>query len=207
MNKKLLITFFLFIYLFNNHCLSANKDTLKWSVSIGYGIELSDSYMGHNGSSKIPDFASYYSAKLSVQKKWYGANAYFGILKNTYTVKHYDYIYEFKIPDMVEGYIAGINAAIYPVMNKYIEVEFDLGLNYININNLMCYSWSYQVSDGKLLDARYDLVKESGFGLNYGMALKFPIYKRLKVNTFIKFPKTENSTLFLAGIGVTYNLN
>lgn len=207
MNKKLLVTFFLFSYFFNNHCLRANQDTLKWSITIGYGIELSDSYMGHNGSSNIPDFASYYSAKLSMQTRWYGANAFFGILKNTYTVKHYDYTYEFEIPDMVEGHIAGINAAIYPLKNKYIEVELDLGLNYINVNNLQCYSWSYQVNDGKLLFARYNLIKQSGFGINYGLALNFPVYKRLKVNAFIKFPKTKDFTHFLAGIGMSYSLN
>lgn len=207
MKIKFIIAFIFLSFSLNSLCLIANQDTLKYSITIGYGIELSDSYKGHNGSSKIPDFASYYSAKLSVQKKWYGANAYFGILKNTYTVKHYDYIYEFEIPDMVEGHIAGINAAIYPIINKYIEVEFDLGLNYININNLICYSWSYQVSDGKLLDARYKLMKHSEFGLNYGLALNMPIFKHIKINAYINFVNSDNFTHYLTGIGVNYNLN
>jgi hypothetical protein len=202
-----LLLFFLY-----GECDGINRDSTIFFVNVGYGLDLCDTYTGINFKKGIPDFASLYSAKFGIIRKWYGGSIYYGVYKNTYRLKHFDSVYEFVIPDMVEGQLSGIDFAIHPIRGGLFGVSVEVGMGHAKFNNLQCNSWRYQVVGGSpvLIDTRYILNKYSGFFFSYGLTLSFAI-RRIRVSPYFKVfeqkPVEEGTQLITTGIELNYYIN
>lgn len=207
MKKPHYFTLTLVLWLITTNSLGNPSDSLKHYFRIGYGLDLSDSYMGVYTKENKNNYSSFYSVQYSVSKGWYGGNVYFGIYKNTYKTNHIDNIYDFYFPNMVEGQIAGFNLSIFPVNSKNLGISVDLGLCYIKLNNLYCNSWEYIVINGqpKVLNARYIFDAESGFGFSYGISLSLPVYRNIRINPYFRVPEVRGIPVILAGCELNYN--
>lgn len=208
MVRRLIIVLITFVLL-GNSGYSKTIDSLRYSIGIGYGVDLFDSYWGNDPGRKTPELPLYYSTILNVSKGWYGVNMYYGIYKSTYNNIKEDNSIEFKIPDMVEGTISGINGVIYPIDNKYLKFALEAGVSYTNLNSLKCSSWQYSVINGvpMLHNARYRLYTDSGFGFSYGASLDVRIYKSLYFNPYFRTSKRETGSSFIVGLSLNYSIN
>ncbi|QKG79501.1 hypothetical protein [Tenuifilum thalassicum] len=169
MQKILLLTIFV-ISISKNQTFSQNKS--KWSVGLGYNLELTDSYSGINNSTGKRTFAQFITPSLYFKKDWYGANFDVDYFNIKYNVNHFYLPFEFIIPDYLKGVILKLGTNIYPIDGKIFSLELNGGLYHAILSNKICNSVTF-LTTGELLEKHYIVKKISTTNFYYGATMIF----------------------------------
>lgn len=192
------------------HCNANQADSLRYSISFNYGVDLSDSYMGTSKNGKKRDRANLFSIETELQKRWLGLSALFNIYRNsTYIPTITSSGHNIYIPEMSDGSFLGAMGHIIPIDNKKIMVKIKLGAIYGSIDKLQCSAYTYQIiNDKAILDkAEYTKLNSAGFGFSYGLNILIPIKKNFSFNSYFRMDdfNTSGMTFVNAGLGINYN--
>ena len=181
-------------------------DSLKYSVSLNYYRDLSDTYDGGN----------LLSGEIRVTRLWYGAAVSCGFFQS-HSVFKYTIIVEetgrsLTIPfDELSTMSAGsFSFLVTPVKNKVLNVSLVLGFAISKAKSLQFhdveYSYSFKDEKYNYLYKNYELVKATHLGIQFGLDLTFSVTKRLGLQVTSRIQDLSNGgTFFFIGSGVRFN--
>ncbi len=182
-------------------------DSLKYSFSLNYYKDLSDTYSGGN----------LLSGEFAISRSWYGASISYGHFQS-HTTSIYQILIEevnktFEIPTdeisiMQMGSLSGL---LIPIQKKWITTELVFGvvLGKAQSSRFKNAIYSYNVSEEKFtyLYKDYELVKNTHFGYQAGIniTLNFSQKIGLQLNSRIQHLSNGGSFFFI-GTGLRFNL-
>jgi hypothetical protein len=183
------------------------SDTLKYSISINYYIDLSDTYDGGN----------LLNAEAKITKSWFGASISFGHFQSYSIFEYRVHVDELEktliIPfDEVSIMKTGsISLIINPIKTESFETELVIGFvsSFAKSSQFhdVEYSYSLQTNSFNYLYKNYELIKRSHLGYQLGLSVTYyPLKKAgLQINTRIQ-DLNNGGTFFFVGGGLCFRL-
>lgn len=182
-------------------------DSLKYSFSVGFYRDLSDTYHGGN----------LYSGDFKIAKSWYGAVIQFGCFQSSASLN-----YDVTIEDINKTFSIPINELsimrngsfsflVEPVKYKLVSADLIFGLVYAKSQStqINTVSYSYSFADEKFiyLYRDYSLIKKTHFGYQAGFDIKFYLSKSIGLELKSRIQDMSNGgAFFFLGGGLCINL-
>lgn len=207
--RTLFFKIVLLLFIFPTLILSGQtkKDSLNYSISINYLIDLSDTYGG----------GEMFTGEFSVSKSWYGLNFGYG-----HFLSQSDFIFmipieeaglnlEIPFEEMAIMKMGTLSITIMPVKNKWFSTELIVGTAYAQAK-WSCFKgveYTYDTNEQKFtsLSKDYQLINKTHFGYQVGTNLSFYLTKFLNLQLQIKMQDLSNGgTFFFLGGGLSFKI-
>ena len=202
--KRLVLSLILLLVL---SPVGRSMDSLKYSISMNYYKDLSDTYGG----------GYLYAGEFGLTNSWYGACISFGHFQS-HTIFNYSISIEeisksINIPfDEVTIMKTGsLSAKLIPIQTRLLTTELLFGLSFGSAKNSRFNSvdYSYSLINNKFnyLYKDYKLVKRNHFGYQVGINISLLITKKFGLQVNSRMQDLNNSgTFFFVGGGLCFRL-
>lgn len=187
--------------------LSVNsQDTLKYSLSLNYSKDMSDTFGG--GSILCSDFL--------ISKTWYGGGLIFGLFQS-HKAMNYQISLEdsqtFDIPfdELATMQIGSVYGIMTPIQKGPFKIDILLGAALGKSKNL-CFrsiSYTYNTNDKILtsVEKDYYFIDKTHIGYHTGINVSFNFFKGIGVQlTSRLFDLSNGGTFFFVGGGLIFNI-
>jgi hypothetical protein len=202
--RKLLLLLMLF---YGMSILLKGNDTINFSISLNYQMDLSDTYGGGN----------LFSTEFTIYRSWYGAKMAFGYFQSQSTfIFQFPYeevgqIIKIPVPEMSIMKIGIISGFIRPVKKSWLTADLSFGTAFGRARNLYLKEIAYEYSlvDNKFtyLNRDYQLVIINHFGYQVGVDITFHLSKRIGLQANAKvYDLSHGGAFFFVGTGLCLRL-
>jgi len=207
MRNNFLRIFILFFFIITISAQTKGNDSLKYSFSIGFYRDLSDTYHG----------GSLFSGEFKAAKSWYGAVIQFGCfqssasLKYEITIENINKTFSIPIDELSIMRNGSFSFLVEPLKHKLISADLIFGLVYAKSQstqiNTVSYSYSFADESFIYLYRDYSLIKKTHFGYQAGIDIKFHLSKSIGLELKSRIQDLSNGgTFFFLGAGICINL-
>lgn len=205
--KKISVLLYALLILSNFVYAESGRDTLKYSISINYYKDLSDTYDGGN----------LFSSEFCITKSWFGASISFGHFQS-YSIFEYkvnvDELEKTLIIPFDEVSImktGSISLIISPIKTTKFETDIIIGFvsGFAKSSQFhdVEYSYSFQTNSFNYLYKNYELVKRTHTGYQIGFNISFLIFQKLGLQLNTRIQELNNGgTFFFVGGGLCFRL-
>jgi len=202
--RKLLLLVMLF---YGMSIVLKGNDSTKFSISLNYYLDLSDTYGG----------GQLFSTEFTISRSWYGVKMAFGFFQSQSTfLFQFPYeevrqIIEIPIPEMSIMKIGTISGFIRPVQKNWVTADFNFGAAFGKAKSLYLKELEYEFDLGEnkftYLNKDYQLVNKNHFGYQVGVDITFYLSKRfgLQVNAKVH-DLSHGGAFFFVGAGLCFKL-
>jgi len=202
--KSTLIVFLLFLF---QSVLIKGNDSINYSISLKYSLDLSDTYGG----------GQLFTGEFTISKLWYGGKINFGHFQSQYSslfkvpYEEIGQTLEIYIPEMAIMKIGTISGFVRPVKNKWITADLIFGGVY---GRSRCFylkeiEYEYSIPEQKFIRLMkdYQLVKRNHFGYQVGIDVSFYVLKKagLQINARIQ-DLSNGGAFFFVGGGLCFRI-
>jgi hypothetical protein len=209
--KTIALKIYLLIYALTGFANVVNADsvmdTLKYSISIDYAIDLSDTYDGGN----------LLNTEVKITKSWFGASISFGHFQSHSIFEYRVHVDELEktliIPfDEVSIMKTGsISLIINPIKRESFETELVIGFvgGFAKSSQFhdVEYSYSLQTNSFNYLFKNYELIKRSHLGYQVGLNIICYPFKKVGLQLYTRIQDLNNGgTFFFVGGGLCFRL-
>jgi hypothetical protein len=181
------------------------NDSINYSISLNYYIDLSDTYGGGN----------LFSGEFTISRSWYGGKLMFGHFQSQYSFlfkvpyEEIDQTLEIPVQEMSFMQIGSISGFIRPVQKKWITTDFVFGAVFGKAKSFYLKGIDYEYS---LIENRftylfkdYQLAKKSHFGFQVGIDVSFYLSQRIGLQLNARIQDLSNGgTFFFVGTGLCF---
>jgi hypothetical protein len=197
----------LIMFFCSQSILLKGNDSTKYSISLHYNIDLSDTYGGGN----------LFSGDFTVSRSWYGGKIAFGYFQSQSTFlfqfpyEEVGQILEIPVPEMSIMQIGSISGFIRPVQKKWIAADLVFGAAFGKAKSLYLkeieYEYSLNESRFIYLNKDYQLVKVNHFGYQVGVDISFYFSRRVGLQIDARVQDLSNGgSFFFIGTGLCFRL-
>jgi len=185
----------------------SEKDTIKYSLSFIYLVDLSDTYGG----------GEMFMGELGISRSWYGASLSYGHFMSqddfviTIPVEETGFDLEIPFEEMAIMKMGTLSLTMIPIQGERFSAELLFGAAYARAE-WSCFKsvdYSYDIAEGRFtsLSKDYQLVKDSYFGYQAGLRISYYPLKRagLELNARIQ-DLGGRGTFFFVGGGFSFKL-
>jgi hypothetical protein len=183
------------------------NDSTKFSISLNYYMDLSDTYGGGN----------LFSGELTISRSWYGGKITYGhfqsqsvfLFKVPY--EELELTLEIPVPEMSIMQTAAISGFIRPVQKKWITADFVFGAAFSKARSLYLkdikYEYSLVENRFTYIEKDYQLEKVNHVGYQAGVDISFYLSKRIGLQLNARIQDLSNGgTFFFVGTGLCFRL-
>jgi hypothetical protein len=202
--KSALILVLLF---FCQSVLIKGNDSIDYSISLNYSIDLSDTYGG----------GQLFTGEFTISKLWYGGKINFGHFQSQsiflFKVPYEEIgqTLEIEIPEMAIMKIGAISGFLRPVKNKWLTADLIFGGVYGKSHCLYLkdIEYEYSIPEQKFIRLMkdYQLVKINHFGYQVGLDITFSLSNKIGLQIDTRIQDLSNGgTFFFVGAGLSFRL-
>lgn len=206
--KNIIKKFWIFLIFSMISCsVAKGKDPFKYTLSLSYYRDLSDTYRG----------GGLFSGEFKGIKSWYGANIGYGhfLSQSTYeiriSVEELNKTIEIPIEEMAIMEIGTLSVFTRPLQNKWMNADLLIGIVLAQAKNSILesiyYNYSFIEKKFTYLYRDYQLIRKNHFGYQFGFSISFNISGKLAIelNTRIQ-DLSHGGTFFFSGAGLCFKL-
>lgn len=208
MNFPLSRTILILILFLNIPIFIKGADSLKYSVSLNYYSDLSDTY-GVSGN--------LFSGEFVASRSWYGISMNFGhyLSQSTFifkiVIEETNETFNVPVEEMAIMKLGSLSGFLRPIHKEWIDVDILFGAAFGKARHSMLKNvdYTYNLVEHRMtsLTRDYMLIKKNHFGYQAGLNISFYPTKKVGIQINARLQDLSNGgTFFLVGGGLSFKL-